>query len=222
MKQTIIAAAAIAAATPAFAQDTPSSFTGLRVEARAGLDRPTVSLEVSDGTDTIEQSDGKSGLVYGGEVGYDVQLGASAFVGAYAGIEGATTKECAEITVGADYCVEAGRNITLGARAGLLAAGGKLGMYLKGGYSNGRLTTSYGLLPPGPVLLADEDDASEGGNLDGFHLGAGAEFAVSRNVYVKLEYVYTNYGEFRFSDVGTRASLGLDRHQAVAGVGFRF
>jgi outer membrane immunogenic protein len=221
MKKILIAAAAVAVATPAFAQDAEPSFTGLRIEARAGLDRPTVSLEATDGADTIERSEGKSGLVYGGEIGYDIQIGSRAFVGGYAGIEGATTKACAEITVGSEYCIAAGRNITLGGRAGLIAAGGKLGLYLKGGYSNGRLTASYATLPPGPVLLADEDNEVSG-NLDGFHLGAGVEFNVTRNIYLKAEYVYSNYGSYRDNDNGARASVSLDRHQAVAGVGFRF
>lgn len=49
-----------------------------------------------------------------------------------------------------------------------------------------------------------------GFKLDGARLGAGAEFALGTNAYAKAEYRYSDY------------ELGLDAHQMLAGVGFRF
>lgn len=49
-----------------------------------------------------------------------------------------------------------------------------------------------------------------GADLDGLKIGLGAEFAVTRNVYVNLETRYGNY------------DYGLDLYQTVFGAGYRF
>ena len=55
MKKIAFVAVALAAASPAFAQDAePSTFGGAGIEVRAGWDRPTISLRASDGVDTID------------------------------------------------------------------------------------------------------------------------------------------------------------------------
>lgn len=62
------------------------------------------------------------------------------------------------------------------------------------------------------------DNFNEGGNADGFHVGAGAEFAFRGNLYGKLEYNYTRYST---SDDGG-IDVSLERHRVVGGVGVRF
>ncbi len=67
-------------------------------------------------------------------------------------------------------------------------------IYVKGGYSNGKFDALY------DSDVTDNDDEEPGAILDfsekqgGFHLGGGAEVGLTDSLYVKLEYVYTDYG----------------------------
>ncbi|WP_375290393.1 outer membrane protein [Qipengyuania sp.] len=204
----ITAAAALAA--PVAAQET-ATVGGLRAELRAGYDNPVLNLEYDDGTDSFDESEGTSGLAVGAEVGYDLPLG-GAIVGAYAGLEFATTEYCDELFGDDEVCAKAGRNITLGVRAGGMVGSNAL-LYVKGGYSNGRISASY---------EDGTDSFDEGENLDGFHLGAGAEVGLSGSTYGKLEYVYTNYDGFDYDDGDLAFGADLKRHQVMVGFGVRF
>jgi outer membrane immunogenic protein len=95
-------------------------------------------------------------------------------------------------------------------------------VYAKAGYTNTSIETAI-------------EDATESfefdTNVDGFRLGAGVEMLFGPNAYGKLEYRYSNYGnidfddDFDFDDIDSEDSsfdIDLDRHQLVAGVGFRF
>ena len=201
MKFYVLAMAAATVAAPAFAQNDSTFHGGARIEGRAGWDSVSIGVDGDHGS--------KSGVSYGGEVGYDAVL--SGFVlGAYAGIDGSTVKECIEDVGVERACAKAGRNITAGIRAG-----GRIGrglLYVKGGYSKGRITVKY------EDLVHPVNNFNEGANGDGFHVGAGYEVNVTDHVYVKGEYVFTKYsvGDDFGSDVD------LHRHQVVAGVGFRF
>jgi outer membrane immunogenic protein len=212
MKTVFMALIGLAGAAPAYAQNvgTTSPFGGARIEGRVGWDRPVASIEADD----IEANQGKSGVVYGGEIGFDVPQD-TIILGVYAGLEGSSTKSCFEFYGRDEACVRAGRNITAGARVGV-QLGVRTMVYAKGGYSNGKLKASY----------VDFDDAQNNlryrPNLDGFHLGAGAEANVSANVYGKLEYVYTNYNAGRLDNGDFGFTADLERHQVVAGVGIRF
>ncbi len=180
------------AATPAFAQNTAPA-TGLRVEGIVGYD----TTEVED--------EGTNGVVYGAGVGYDVQMG-----GAVVGLEGefsdSTVDECvADVdTIGDEACARLGRDLYVGARAGALVGRNTL-LYAKAGYTNARVGLDY---EDGTAGTANDFAVSE--NLDGVRVGAGAEFGIGPNSYVKTEYRYSNYEQ------------GFDRHQVVAGFGFRF
>lgn len=81
------------------------------------------------------------------------------------------------------------RDISVFARAGVKAAPNVL-VYGLAGYTNWKIV--------------------DGIKLDGYRVGAGVEFAASRNVYVKAEQRYFNY------------ELDVDGWQTVLGVGFRF
>lgn len=186
----IVALLAGSAATPALAQDA-APFTGPRVEAIIGYDTADVEGENSDG------------LVYGGGIGYDFNLG-----GAIAGIEAelsdSTIDECISgvDVAGDELCVQAGRDIYVGGRIGTVLGSNTL-LYGKAGYVNGRANLQYDA--PGTV-----DDFDDGVNLDGVRLGAGVEFALSGNVFAKTEYRYSNFEQ------------GYEKHQLVGGIGFRF
>lgn len=215
-----IAAALVAStafAAPAFAQDQVNPvFTGPRIAVLGGYDgiRPG-SSEDSD----IEGDDQTvDGFLYGGEIGYDF-----AFGGALVGVEAELTDSTGKVearSTDPDFFgfgrVSTGRDIYVGARAGILATPSTLA-YVKGGYTNARLN----------VLASDgENELDTNFELDGWRLGAGVEQAIGRNAFAKVEYRYSNYesANFEYPDGATTSNFDIDtdRHQVVAGVGIRF
>ena len=180
------------AATPALAQD-QSPFSGVRVEGIVGYDTTDVEGDNSDG------------VTYGAGVGYDFQVG-----GAVLGVEGevsdSSIDECVSDVdvVGDELCVDAGRDLYVGGRVGAAVSRNVL-LYGKAGYTNGRVSLDY---EDGTAGTAADFEAGE--NLDGVRVGAGVEVAIGANSYAKTEYRYSNYEQ------------GFDRHQVVAGFGFRF
>lgn len=227
MKTLLLAAVAAATcfATPAFAQD----FSGFRIEGRLGwesgrasTDYP-VEVQIPENEPVIV-SGSESGITYGLEAGYDAMIGENILVGAYGGVDLSDVEHCDEVFGDDLGCVEAGRNLTLGVRAGVAVAPTFL-LYAKGGYSNGRVQFSYDSdVDDEDELDADVAERSRG--TDGFHVGGGAELAFSRNFYGKLEYVFTDYGSVRFTGVADdgepNAIVSTRRHQVLAGIGFRF
>ena len=221
MKKTtllLLAGSMFATATPAMAQD-ESPFTGLRVEALAGYD---ITQAGSDVDNEVNEDDDQSidGFTYGAAVGYDFNAG-----GVVLGVEAELTDSTAETEfTDGDFegfglgSVEGGRDIYVGARVGFLLSDTTM-LYAKGGYTNARYNVNSSF---------DGEEYRAKIDTDGFRLGAGAEVAFGENVYGKLEYRYSNYSEAELdfegetvpdSDLG---GIDLDRHQVMAGVGFRF
>lgn len=179
-------------ATPAFAQD-QGNLSGFRVEGLVGYDRPSIADENADG------------VLYGMGVGYDFQSGNTVF-----GIEAEATDSTANERVagfalpGDELRVRAGRDLYVGGRVGAVVSGGTL-LYAKAGYTNARVRVDYEDGTAGTI-----NDFTDRTNLDGVRAGAGAQFAIGTNAYLKTEYRYSNYQD------------GVDRHQVVGGFGFRF
>ena len=213
MNKLLLAAPVVALcfATPAFAQ----AASGLRAEVRAGWDRVDVEADYDDGDDAIGGSGHENGLTYGAEVGYDAAIGSSFTVGAYAGVDFATTKFCAEVFGDDEGCLKAGRNFTFGLRAGVPVGAASL-VYVKGGYTNGRLGVEYNDFED----ILPSFNASE--NLDGLHVGAGLEFGLAAGTYAKVEYVFTTYGSGERVREDFTAAFDTGRHQLRAGIGLRF
>jgi len=195
---TAAAALGLGLSASAFAQaDAP--FTGPRVEAIIGYDN------IQDGSDGV--SEGGDGLLYGGGIGFDFQAGGFV-VGAEGEITGSTadSRSTGVILPGDSFRIDAGRDLYVGGRVGIAAAPQILA-YLKGGYTNQRVESRYAL---GTGIAIDKS------NLDGFRVGAGLEYQMGPRTYVKAEYRYSNYGDVEGFDIDA------DRHQGLAGVGFRF
>lgn len=204
----ILAATAMATATGAQAQ------TGFRAELQTGLDQISMHQHTDVGTsgDTSEQKD--DGIHYGGEIGYDVDL--SGFtLGAYAGLADSSTKECAEVFTEVQTCAKSGRNITLGVRAGVKVTPGIL-LYARGGYSNGQVKLDYidYVTPANSFGVSDE--------MDGYHIGAGVQVDLLANVYARLDYVHTDYSDYRIKEGSATIVGGVNRDNVLLGVGFRF
>ncbi|MEN2786871.1 outer membrane protein [Sphingomonas qilianensis] len=190
---------ALGLAAPAFAQDVPveaAPFTGPRVEAIAGYDH-------------LGGENGSDGVVYGGQIGYDAQVG-GVILGVEGELTGATTKsdDANVLAAGDRFRVKAGRDLYAGARLGYAISPVAM-IYAKAGYTNAQIESRY---TAGVVTIRDKEDA------EGYRLGAGLEYKMSGNAYVKAEYRYSNYNNLDGGDV----DIDLDRHQVLAGVGVRF
>lgn len=185
----LVLLAGVAAASPAFAQvDAP--FTGPRIEGLVGWDHPVTNPGHDDA------------VTYGVAAGYDMQMGFG-LLGVDVEAMDSDAKACsgAETVASPRICAKAGRDLYAGARLGTVVGG--LGLvYVKAGYTNARvqLNSDNGTTD---TRLAKSD-------LDGIRVGAGAEYAVGPNSFVKAEYRYSNY------------EAGLERHQVLGGFGFRF
>ena len=225
MRKYVLAAfLAATIATPAFAQDT-SGFTGFRLEGLVGYDSLQSGEDDDDGVDSSDNEGDESvdGAVFGVGAGYDFDLG-----GVVAGIEGEYSEstgeqETDETVDGINFTssFDVGRDIYVGGRIGFKASPRTL-IYAKGGYTNTSIEAAFD----------DSTDSMEfDTNVDGFRLGAGAEMLFGRNAFGKIEYRYSNYSNLDFSDdfdvdeldpEDFETDIDLDRHQIVAGVGFRF
>lgn len=212
----ILASGSVLAATPALAQN-DSTFTGPRVEAIVGYDVAKAGSSVDN---DVNEDDDESvdGLLYGIGAGYDVDVG-----GVVLGVEGEYTDSTGKTDFNDDGDfegfglgnVKTGRDLYVGARAGIRAAPSTL-VYVKGGYTNAEFDV---LASDGETELETEFDT------DGWRLGAGVEQAIGSNTFGKLEYRYSKYGNAEVDFDGGESDdfdVDLDRHQIVASFGVRF
>lgn len=202
MKKLLVSALATCVfSVPAYAQD-DVSLGGAKVGIVAGYDSVELSLDGESGS--------KGGLVYGLTAGYDFDLG-NAVVGVEAELADSTVKESATdiLEVGDEVSISASRDLYVGARVGF-AVGSNILLYAKGGYANVRVKARYS---DSTGSLSDSD------TLGGYRLGAGAEL-VGINNFARIEYRYSDYGEY--SSGGFNTGISAARHQVVATGGFRF
>jgi outer membrane immunogenic protein len=194
MKKLIAAAALLSAgvAAPAFAQDA-TPFSGPYIGAVVGLDHTDFDARTHD-----------SGLLYGGVVGYDINLNGAVF-----GIEGeyadSNTKDRATnvLIPGDSASLKTGRDLYAGVRIGGEVANNIM-LYAKGGYTNARVKATY-----------DDgvDIARFSKNLDGYRLGAGVETTYNG---------FTARAEYRYSSYEHIVGVKPERHQAALILGYRF
>jgi len=193
----LLLAASAVSATPAFAQDAPESpapapaFSGFRVEALLGWDH----TEILD--------DDQGAPLYGIGAGYDYQTG-RAVLGLEAEASLSNNNGCLSnlINPGDRLCSETGRDLYIGARAGIIVSPRVL-LFAKSGYVNSRFTAEYDPGAGGTVTSASF-------TLDGLRVGGGAELTIGRNAFIRAEARYTDY-------------RGGDNRGALLGAfGFRF
>jgi outer membrane immunogenic protein len=214
----LAAGSAMALAVPAQAQE-DHSFTGPWVAGVGGYDKNQAG-STADNDENPDDDQSAEGVVWGGAVGYDVDLGTMVLGGEAELTESTadTNSDNGDSEVFGLGSVEAGRDIYVGARAGFKATPNTL-VYGKAGYTNAR----YGFLGTDGTV---EDEQHI--DVDGWRVGAGVEQRIGSNAFAKLEYRYSNYSnaEVDFEPEGIPdtdpVDVDLDRHQVMASVGWRF
>jgi outer membrane immunogenic protein len=199
-KSVLAAAALVAAATPALAQDAPQTFNGPYVGVQAGWQQDRQTLNEG----TASASNNISGFAYGAQIGYDFRLGEAAVAGVEVDLTGTTGS-----TVFSGLDITPGRTISATLRGGYLLDPQGL-LYVRGGYRNARITS----------------DNARGGdvatNRDGWTIGAGYERYITPNISGRLEYNYTGLGSEALTSTNVVRSLDYQRHAITAGVNYRF
>jgi len=221
---------AVMAASPAVAQDygdednnlpdTPADiFSGPHIELSVGLDHLGIKAynALNPGSDV---SATKTGLSYGGALGYDVPLTEHLTLGGEFGLTTSTNKWANPGLVTGTFNtanVNAGRDISVGVRLGY-AFTTKTQVFGKLAFTN----THFGVSgTDGSEVLY------EGIAANGVRLGVGVEHHLTRALYVKLEYDRSQYGSggFNYSGATPDASsyvLHDGRDQLMGSVGLRF
>jgi outer membrane immunogenic protein len=194
MKKYLVLGAALLACAPAmaFAQD---------AEPVAAQDFDGIRLEARLGYETPTISDDDdvykigSAASYGGEIGFDIKAGNKVVVGPYATYEFSSVKLC-----DGGVCLKEDGNLGAGARIGFVASP-KVLVYGKIGYARIKFSASVGT-------------ASGSESQGGVQGALGVNVNFGKNAYGLLEINYGDYGDFY--------GVGLQRRQALGGVGVRF
>ncbi len=225
----LVCGCALFAAGPALAQDydddgklpdTPADvFSGPHVELGVGVDHINFK-SYDDLASTSNLSANKTGLSYGGAIGYDTPLTERATIGVEFGVASGSNKYTNPALVAGTFNtahINVAHDIWFGLRAGY-AFSKKTQVFAKLAYTNTRFGVSG---TDGSEVLY------EGIAANGARIGAGAEQRLSRMFYVKLEFDHSQYGSgaFNYNKTTPDASafdLRATREQAMASVGIRF
>lgn len=132
-------------------------------------------------------------FTYGGSVGYDFAVSNAFLLGVEADI--------ASVSIDSGGYDVDNRQLSAAVR-GTFPVSSRTAIFVSGGYTN---------------LEFSEDNVSL--DFDGYRLGAGAEFAISRRAYASLEYRHSTYdlGELDGFDLGNESVSS-----ALLGLGMRF
>lgn len=214
----IAATVSVAAlSAPAAAQD--ATWSGPWIAGVAGYDINKTGSTRDVDNQNLDQS--IEGATYGVGLGYDADMG-GVVIGAEAELTDSSANSDTNPVFGSQNFglsgVAAGRDIYAGLRVGVKATPATL-VYAKGGYTAARYNYRG---------TDGTTDYSTNIDLDGWRVGAGVEQKLGSNAFAKIEYRYSNYSkgevDFEATNVadGDRFNADLDRHQVMAGVGWRF
>ena len=223
MKYTTLAAALLLSSTSAFAADAivynePApvavvdtfSWTGGYIGLNAGYAGGKNKFNAYNVDASAK--DNSNGFLGGIQAGYNWQFD-QMIVGLETDIQGAGLKSDAELSIGgATYGAEAKINWfgTTRARLGYTPVD-RFMVYATGGVAYGKIKASYG-------------DFSQSDTKVGYTVGAGAEYALTNNVTLKSEYLYTDLGKLKLDDAaGNRfGEVKAPFHTVRVGVNYKF
>jgi outer membrane immunogenic protein len=171
----LIAAASVALMSQAAsAQESGTSFRGIRVEGNIGGDR--------------FQSQGvhNDKFGYGGTIGFDGLIGTNVVVGA----EGTywRANDCTTAPASASVCHKSFEEWGAAVRAGVLVNPNAL-IFVKGGYASNEQRKRYS---------APRNSYYDHFNSDGYQVGGGVEYTLTEGrlpAYVDVQYVYSQYND---------------------------
>lgn len=200
------------AAPAASGDDEGYSFTGLRAEFLGGFSRQLPDVKTAGPVLTTSRALRHSGGSAGVQGGYDIELG-PVVAGVFGGYALLTSQGCGQLTGTNQGCLRPQGEAEAGARIGLQLRGRFLA-YGKGSYVNTRIETRNrnGTGSVGSHI-----------NKDGYRVGGGVEFALTRTAYVKAEYDYTRTERFNAAPYGFQnTSVSYHDHAVLGGFGIRF
>lgn len=178
----IMAASLVAISVPqaAFAQDTDDLFTGVSVGVQGGYDRHSIDEPILEGANSVTLDAKKSGIIYGGYAGYDLQMD-TFVVGVEAGFSPNGNTITGDIANGGSAELNPKWSANASVRAGVVLADRAL-FYGRIGYNRTRYSVSRF------VNGNDTAIASAKENSDGLMFGGGAEYAFNENAAFRVEY----------------------------------
>ena len=224
MKYTTLAAALLLSSTSAFAADAivynepaPAvvadtfSWTGGYIGLNAGYAGGKNKFNGYDNF-AVSAKDNASGFLGGIQAGYNWQFDQT-IVGIETDFQGAGLKSKAEVFTGtSSFGAEAKVNWfgTTRVRLGYTPVD-RFMVYATGGVAYGK-------------IKASAFDFSQSDTKVGYTVGAGAEYAVTNNVTLKTEYLYTDLGKLKLDDVnGVRfGEVKAPFHTVRVGVNYKF
>jgi outer membrane immunogenic protein len=221
----------------------PYSWTGIYLGINLGLggDRFQYPFSVSvpavatfaSGNASITSS----GIIGGGQIGYNWEFGNNVVLGFEtdfdgAGIRGKATANLNGIALGA---VPFGAAIQAGSRINYIGTvRGRLGyawdrflVYGTGGFAYGQVNSAISASAAaggGAIAFTDSQNSSR----TGFAVGGGFEYALTNNLTVKTEYLYVNLGtnnilnQNLFGVVGVNVNQKTQVNIARAGINYKF
>ncbi|WP_376709717.1 outer membrane protein [Pseudochrobactrum lubricantis] len=228
MKYTTLAAALLLSSTSAFAADAivynepaPAvvadtfSWTGGYIGLNAGYAGGKNKFNGYDNF-AVSAKDNASGFLGGIQAGYNWQFDQT-IVGIETDFQGGNLKSDAEVTYGATtYGAEAKINWfgTTRVRLGYTPVD-RFMVYATGGVAYGKIKAS---------AFDGATSFSQSDTKVGYTVGAGAEYAVTNNVTLKTEYLYTDLGKLKLDDVnGVRfGEVKAPFHTVRVGVNYKF
>lgn len=232
MKKYLASAIALTAvtATPVMAND----FTGPRVEVQIAMDSVSTleSDKYSDDDETYYDRDTASAFAFGFGAGYDLALKDKLIAGVEANLNFSNAEDGGFEGYIADYVqadeMRVSRDIDVSARLGYTVSPNVL-IYAKAGYAVSRLKFDIYEEYYADDYFDERWLGRQARNRGGLRVGAGVEAKIASGVYTKFEYRYTDYNDWKSTNDYTQAhgysndaEFKINRHQAVAAIGYRF
>lgn len=202
MKSPLISIALVAALGAAAAPAHAETYNGPYVGATAGWERGEIADSII-GTQPIDAEVSRDALVLGGYAGYNYKATDRIVIGAEAGFTATIDDRVRSASAGQALTIDPRYSFDLTARAGYLVTDKAL-VYVRGGYANNRVHTT---------LVTVSGTVRQSGNLDGWLIGGGLEYAITDRISARAEYRYSDFGN---------SGGQYDRHQTLVGVSFNF
>jgi outer membrane immunogenic protein len=201
-------------AAPQYAPPSPAfSWSGFYLGGNAGVSAGNFNTSDQLGAFGLgdQYSADSRGFSGGGQVGYNYQLpGMNYVVGIEADFQGSTLKGTYDSFQSSEGSWQDASKVnwwgTVRGRVGY--AVGNVLPFVTGGLAYGNVGTSGSCSAVGFPFSCDQSQGSVSGTHVGWTAGAGLEYAIARQLTVKLEYLYTDLGSVNVQNNFLDATFG--------------